>query len=58
MDTTTAMENLTSAFGSVLDWVLEILNEVIFTNPVLMVGLSIFVAGAVIALVYRMVRGG
>lgn len=51
------MTNLGTTFSQILSWVTDMLG-VIFSNPVLMIGLAIFIVGAVIALVYRMVRGG
>lgn len=51
------MTTLGTTFTQLLEWVTEMLG-VVFSNPVLVIGLAIFVVGAVIALVYRMVRGG
>lgn len=51
------MTTLGTTFTQLLEWVTEMLG-VVFSNPVLVIGLAIFVVGAVVALVYRMVRGG
>ena len=55
---TGGLTTLGTSFSQILDWLIEIMQDVIFSNPVLMIGLAIFVVGAVIALIYRMVRGG
>lgn len=50
------LTNLGTVFSQVLDWLGDILNTVT-AAPILLVGLGIFVTGAVIGLVYRLIRG-
>ena len=54
--TPTAMENLTSVLTSIWGWITTGLTT-ITSNPILLIGLGIFVAGAVIGLVYRLIHG-
>lgn len=54
--TVTPMENLTTVVGDIWDLVSNGLTT-ITSQPILLVGLGIFVVGAVIGLVYRMIRG-
>ena len=56
MDTPTAMENLTSVVGDVWEMITSGFTT-ITSQPLLLVGLGIFVVGAIIGLVYRMIRG-
>ena len=56
MTTPTALENLGTVFTQIMSWVTSGLNT-ITGNPILLVSLGIFVCGAVIGLVYRMIRG-
>lgn len=57
-DVNAGLTTLGTTFSQILDWLIEIMQDVIFSNPVLLIGLGIFVAGAIIALIYRMIRGG
>lgn len=50
------LTNLGTVFTQVLDWLGDILATVT-QAPILLVGLGIFVTGAVIGLVYRLIRG-
>lgn len=50
------LANLGTVFTQVLDWLGDILSTVT-AAPILLVGLGIFVTGAVIGLVYRLIRG-
>lgn len=56
MDTPTALTNLGTVFTQIMAWVTSGLST-ITGNPILLVSLGIFVCGAVIGLVYRMIRG-
>ena len=51
-----AMDNLSSVQTSIWGWITTGLST-ITGNPILLIGLGIFVAGAVIGLVYRLIRG-
>lgn len=51
-----AMSNLSSVLTSIWGWITNGLST-ITGNPILLLGLGIFVAGAVIGLVYRLIRG-
>lgn len=53
---TTAMTNLGSVVTQIWSWITTGLTT-ITSNPILLLGLGIFVAGAVIGLVYRLIRG-
>ncbi len=50
------MENLSSVLTSIWGWITTGLTT-ITSSPILLIGLGIFVAGAVIGLVYRLIRG-
>lgn len=50
------MENLATLFTTITGWVASIVST-ITASPVLMIGLGIFVVGAVIGLAYRLIRG-
>lgn len=50
------MENLTTVVSQIWTWITSGLST-ITGNPILLLGLGIFVAGAVIGLVYRLIRG-
>lgn len=52
----TSLTNLGTVFTQVTTWVKDIVTTVT-ASPVLMVGLGIFVTGAVIGLAYRLIRG-
>lgn len=52
----TSLSNLGTVFTQVTTWVKDIVTTVT-ASPVLMVGLGIFVTGAVIGLAYRLIRG-
>lgn len=54
--TATPMENLTSVLTSIWGWITTALTTVT-SSPILLIGLGIFVAGAVIGLVYRLIHG-
>lgn len=54
--TSTAITNLTSVLSSIWGWITTGLDTVT-GSPILLLGLGIFVAGAVIGLVYRLIRG-
>lgn len=50
------MENLTTVLTNIWSWISTGLTT-ITSSPILLIGLGIFVAGAVIGLVYRLIRG-
>lgn len=50
------LTNLGSVFTTVSGWVTNIVST-ITSSPVLLIGLGIFVVGAVIGLAYRLIRG-
>lgn len=54
--TSTPMENLTSVLTAIWGWITTALITVT-SSPILLIGLGIFVAGAVIGLVYRLIHG-
>lgn len=54
--TATPMENLTSVLTAIWGWITTALTTVT-SSPILLIGLGIFVAGAVIGLVYRLIHG-
>lgn len=54
--TATPMENLTSVLTAIWGWITTALTTVT-SSPILLLGLGIFVAGAVIGLVYRLIHG-
>lgn len=54
--TSSAMQNLGSTVSTIWTWITGGL-ATITGNPILLIGLGIFVAGAVIGLVYRLIRG-
>lgn len=54
--TDSGMTNLGTLFSEITGWVTSIVST-ITSSPVLMLGLGIFVVGAVIGLAYRLIRG-
>lgn len=50
------MTNLGTLFSEITGWVTSIVST-ITSSPVLMLGLGIFIVGAVIGLAYRLIRG-
>lgn len=50
------MSNLTTVVSQIWSWITAGLST-ITSEPILLLGLGIFVAGAVIGLVYRLIRG-
>lgn len=50
------MDNLATLFTAITGW-MGTLVTTITSSPVLMIGLGIFVVGAVIGLAYRLIRG-
>ena len=56
VSTSTPMQNLGSTVSQIWTWITGGL-ATITGNPILLIGLGIFVAGAVIGLVYRLIRG-
>lgn len=52
----TDLNNLGTVFTQIASWVQSIVTT-ITSSPVLMIGLGIFVVGAVIGLAYRLIRG-
>ena len=54
--TSTGITNLSTLFTTFTGWVQSIV-ATITSDPVLMLGLGIFVVGAVIGLAYRLIRG-
>lgn len=50
------MTNLTTVVTQIWSWITAGLST-ITSEPILLLGLGIFVAGAVIGLVYRLIRG-
>ena len=51
-----ALSNLGTIFTQITTWVHNIVST-ITASPILMVGLGIFVVGAIIGLAYRLIRG-
>ena len=51
-----ALTNLGTIFTQITTWVQNIVST-ITASPILMVGLGIFVVGAIIGLAYRLIRG-
>lgn len=49
------MENLSTVFTQIGTWLTSIVS-VITGNPILLIGLGIFVFGAVISLAYRLIK--
>ena len=56
LDATTGLENLGTVFTQVTTWLTNIVTT-ITSSPILLMGLGIFVVGAVIGLAYRLIRG-
>lgn len=56
MTTPTALDNLGTAFSQIMTWIGSAFST-ITSQPLLLLGLGIFVAGAVIGLVYRLIKG-
>lgn len=56
ISTSSPMQNLGSTVSQIWAWITDGL-ATITGNPILLIGLGIFVAGAVIGLVYRLIRG-
>lgn len=52
----TAMTNLTSVLTSIWGWITTAL-ATITSDPILLIGLGIFVVGAIIGLTYRLIHG-
>lgn len=50
------MTNLTTLFTTITGWLTDIVST-ITSSPLLLLGLGIFVVGAVIGLAYRLIRG-
>lgn len=53
---TTSLTTLTSVFEAIIGWVISFLG-LISSEPLLLVGLAIVVAGLIAGLAFRMVRG-
>ena len=53
---TTATTTLTSVFGDVMDWFGTIL-QTIGTEPLLLIGIAMFVVSCVIGLVFKALHG-
>lgn len=51
-----SLDNLKTVFTQITAWVKDIVTT-ITASPILMVGLGIFVTGAIIGLAYRLIRG-
>lgn len=51
-----SLTNLGTVFTQITQWVQNIVTT-ITASPILMVGLGIFVVGAIIGLAYRLIRG-
>lgn len=56
MTTPTALDNLGTVFTQIMTWIGSAFGT-ITGQPLLLLGLGIFVAGAVIGLVYRLIKG-
>ena len=56
VSTSTPMQNLGATVSQIWTWITNGLST-ITGNPILLIGLGIFVAGAVIGLVYRLIHG-
>lgn len=54
--TSTGITNLTSVLTSIWGWITTGLSTIV-SEPILLIGLGIFVSGAVIGLVYRLIHG-
>ena len=54
--TATPIENLGSVVTQIWTWITSGLTT-ITSSPILLIGLGIFTAGAIIGLVYRLIRG-
>lgn len=54
--TDASLSNLGTVFTQITNWVQNIVST-ITASPILMVGLGIFVVGAIIGLAYRLIRG-
>ena len=54
--TNSGITNLSTLFTTFTGWMQSIV-DTITSDPVLMLGLGIFVVGAVIGLAYRLIRG-
>ena len=54
--TDAGLENLGSLFTTITGWLTSIVST-ITSSPLLLLGLGIFVVGAVIGLAYRLIRG-
>ena len=54
--TDASLSNLRTVFTQITNWVQNIVST-ITASPILMVGLGIFVVGAIIGLAYRLIRG-
>lgn len=50
------MTNLSTLFTTITGWMASIVST-ITSSPLLMLGLGVFVVGAVIGLAYRLIRG-
>lgn len=56
VSTSTPMQNLGATVSEIWTWITGGL-ATITGNPILLIGLGLFVAGGVIGLVYRLIRG-
>lgn len=56
MTANAGITNLGTLFTAITGWMADIV-DTITSSPVLMIGLGIFVVGAVIGLAYRLIRG-
>lgn len=54
--TDSGMENLGTLFTQITGWITSIVST-ITASPILLLGLGIFVVGAIIGLAYRLIRG-
>lgn len=56
MEASSELTNIGTVFSQIMTWFGTFLSTVT-THPVLMIGISVFLVGAVIGLVYRAVHG-
>ena len=56
LDAATDLTNLGTVFTQITTWLSSIVST-ITASPILLIGLGIFVVGAVIGLAYRLIRG-
>lgn len=53
----TSLTTLTSVFEQIVSWIISFLS-MISSEPLLLIGLAVMVAGMIIGLAFRAIRGG